>query len=99
MLLACSVHKWLHGAHGFSLLYVDPKVQPQLAPLEHHERNRAGSEMAAWDDVGAMTHAGYPTAYLPGARRYSVVPLHRKCPCTPCFCRRPSLTLVSIFCF
>eukprot|EP00802_Teleaulax_amphioxeia_P021008 Tamp_21329.p1 GENE.Tamp_21329~~Tamp_21329.p1 ORF type:complete len:241 (-),score=26.85 Tamp_21329:427-1125(-) len=23
--VACSVHKWLHGAHGFSLLYVDPK--------------------------------------------------------------------------
>ena len=71
MLLACSVHKWLHGAHGFSLLYVDPKVQPQLAPLEHHERNRAGSELAAWDDVGAMTLSGYPTAYLAGARRYS----------------------------
>jgi selenocysteine lyase/cysteine desulfurase len=40
VLLAGSVHKWLHGAHGFSLLYVDPNVQPQLAPLEHHERNR-----------------------------------------------------------
>ena len=47
-----------------------PPVLPQLAALEHHERNRAGSELPAWDDVGAMTHDGYPTAFFPGARRF-----------------------------
>lgn len=67
--VACSVHKWLHAAHGFSLLYVDPLVLPTLAPLEEHERNRMGSDFPDWDNVGAMGRDGYPTKYFEGACR------------------------------
>lgn len=40
---AFSVHKWLHGPHGVSMLYVADSLQGIVKPLVHHDRNRAGS--------------------------------------------------------
>uniref|UniRef100_A0A7S2W2G7 Aminotransferase class V domain-containing protein n=1 Tax=Rhizochromulina marina TaxID=1034831 RepID=A0A7S2W2G7_9STRA len=81
---ACaSVHKWLLGPYGFSLLYVDPNWQTRSLPLDHHERRRVGAAHPLWDVVGAMTYSvpedaagasccgvgGYPMELVPGAAR------------------------------
>lgn len=37
---ACSVHKWLFGAYGTCLAYLNPSVYSSWQPLEEHERVR-----------------------------------------------------------
>ena len=60
--VAASVHKWLLGPYGASLMYVSPEFQGHDAlPLEYHERTRHGGDDEEWDFVGAMTDAGYPS--------------------------------------
>lgn len=39
---AASVHKWLCGPYGHSLLYISPHWQGEWTGLEEHERNRLG---------------------------------------------------------
>ncbi|EGD75749.1 hypothetical protein PTSG_07866 [Salpingoeca rosetta] len=67
--VACSVHKWLLGPYGFSLLYVDDALLTKQ-PLEFHDRRREHADEAWWDEVGAMTDMGYPTPFKPGACRF-----------------------------
>jgi selenocysteine lyase/cysteine desulfurase len=76
--VACSVHKWLCSPYGCSLVYLDPEYHNIWNPIDHHERSREGSDRAEWDEEGAMNnddssdaslHAGYPTTFMPGARR------------------------------
>jgi kynureninase len=40
---AASVHKWLLGPYGFSLVYCNPTLQASAVPLEEHDRQRAGA--------------------------------------------------------
>lgn len=47
--LCCSVHKWLLGPYGFCLVYVAKRYHATGRPLEHFERNRAGSSDPSWD--------------------------------------------------
>ena len=51
-----SVHKWLMGPYGFSLCYVSKKYHTgeYHGGLDHHERNRRGSDEPSWDGEGAM---------------------------------------------
>uniref|UniRef100_A0A6U4FWE9 Aminotransferase class V domain-containing protein n=2 Tax=Phaeomonas parva TaxID=124430 RepID=A0A6U4FWE9_9STRA len=68
--MAASVHKWLLSPYGMSLVYIHPRFHATWEPLEFHERRRRGSDSATWDEVGAMTRAGYPDAPVPGAARF-----------------------------
>ena len=70
--VACSVHKWLNGPYGLSLVYVSPAHHVEWGPLDHHERSRLGSDQADWDEVGAMDRDSgcYPEQFFPGARRF-----------------------------
>jgi selenocysteine lyase/cysteine desulfurase len=52
--LACSVHKWLYGPYGFSLVYVSPQYHADGQPLEHFERNREGADRPEWDETGVL---------------------------------------------
>ena len=62
---ACSVHEWLDGLYGLSLVYVSPVHHVEWGPLDQHERSRLGSNQADWDEVGAMDRE-LPRAVLPG---------------------------------
>lgn len=68
--VTCSVQKWLCSPYGASLVYVAPWLHGQWVGLEHHERNRAGSDHPDYDAVGAMGATGYPDVYMDGARRF-----------------------------
>ena len=70
--VVCSVHKWLNGPYGLSLVYVSPVHQVEWGPLDQHERSRLGSDQADWDEVGAMDRDSgcYPEQFFPGARRF-----------------------------
>lgn len=66
--VACSVHKWLHGAYGCSLAYAAPGFLDlsgarrvvggggtdarHVATLENFERQLAGSDSPRWDEAG-----------------------------------------------
>ena len=84
-----SVHKWLLGLYSFAFLYVAPEgavgrvMGSRWArggvPLEHHDRNRVGSE--AWDDGGFFRASGgegggeegwFPRVFVEGAARYDM---------------------------
>lgn len=67
--VACSVHKWLLGPYGVSLLYLSPQLRSRAVPLEYHERALKGSFSAEWDEDGAMNNAGYPLDPVAGAAR------------------------------
>jgi hypothetical protein len=68
--VACSVHKWLGAPYGCSLLFVARALHDGWVGLEHHERNREGSDHPNWDALGAMGARGYPDVYKGGARRF-----------------------------
>eukprot|EP01036_Dinobryon_divergens_P054051 gene54051-72237_t len=40
--VACSIHKWLCGPYGMSLMYLHPDHHNIWQPLDHHERSRLG---------------------------------------------------------
>eukprot|EP00494_Astrolonche_serrata_P027776 UN28040 len=46
----CSVHKWLFGAYGCSLMYIDPKHAKNFQPIDRHERNRL--ELGMMEKIG-----------------------------------------------
>jgi dTDP-4-dehydrorhamnose reductase/selenocysteine lyase/cysteine desulfurase len=67
--VACSIHKWLNGPFGMSMIYLDPAFHSVWSPLEHHDRNRIGCELLAWDCLGGMQPGtGYPTELYHDAR-------------------------------
>lgn len=70
--VAASVHKWLCSPYGAALVYVDPALHARWQPLDQHERNRAGSDQPAWDEVGVFgtKGPGYPTDFVDFARRF-----------------------------
>jgi selenocysteine lyase/cysteine desulfurase/dTDP-4-dehydrorhamnose reductase len=70
--VACSVHKWLNGPYGMSLVYVSPVFHSLWLPLDQHERGREGSEEEGWDSYILMDKitGGYPEAYYPDARKF-----------------------------
>ena len=69
--VCASVHKWLCGPYGMSLMYVAPELHTTWTPIDHHERSRVGSDQPSWDEVGAMNNTmGYPTVFFEGARRF-----------------------------
>lgn len=59
--LCASVHKWLLGPYGASLLYVSPEYQGlEAVPLEYHENSRDVKEHPDWDIIGAKDDTSYP---------------------------------------
>jgi selenocysteine lyase/cysteine desulfurase len=68
-LLVCSVHKWLRGPSGASLVYVHPDLHDAWQPLDQHERAR---NLDADFDArrGTMGPTGYPEEFVPGARKF-----------------------------
>jgi selenocysteine lyase/cysteine desulfurase/dTDP-4-dehydrorhamnose reductase len=78
--VACSVHKWLLGPYGTSLVYLNPKHHSTWEPLDFHDRTRLGSDSSYWDDYGTMRNEtdpnielqsklGYPETFMKGAVR------------------------------
>ena len=66
--LCASIHKWLLGPYGASIMYVAPEFQGLDAqPLEFHERTRHGGDDPNWDLVGIMSAEGYPQQSRPDA--------------------------------
>ena len=49
---ACSIHKWLRGPIGASLVYVDPEWHDVWMPLDQHGRSRVFSRGQNWDAYG-----------------------------------------------
>lgn len=68
-MLCCSVHKWLRGPLGTSLVYIHPQWQQLWEPLDQHGRGRFGGEH--WDAYrDKMDAHGYHAAFLPDARKF-----------------------------
>lgn len=77
--LACSVHKWLLGSYGLSLVYLDPALVSTWEPLDLHEQARLGSDQPSWDEEIPLGMGegdgdvegvyGYPETYMAGARK------------------------------
>lgn len=68
--MACSVHKWLNGPYGCSLIYVHPRNHNNWLPLDHHERSQKNVlNVREWDEIGIMTSNGYPENFVDGACR------------------------------
>lgn len=68
--LAASVHKWLLGPHGQSLMYVHPLFHEHWLPLDQHERSRAVFQDEVYDAAeNNIDSHGYPEAFIKGAAR------------------------------
>jgi selenocysteine lyase/cysteine desulfurase len=78
-----SVHKWLLGLYSFAFLWLAPEgavgraLGPQAVgsavPLEHHDRNRVGSD--DWDNGGyflAGGEVGFPDQFVDGAAKFDM---------------------------
>ena len=65
--VAASIHKWLLGPYGACLCYCAPSFWQTALPIEQHDRNREGAQNVECLPMHP-TH-GYPTEFLPGARR------------------------------
>ena len=57
--LACSIHKWLQGPYGMSLVYVHPSLHGSWQPLDQHERARLGSDQPMWDETLPLSYSVY----------------------------------------
>jgi selenocysteine lyase/cysteine desulfurase/dTDP-4-dehydrorhamnose reductase len=69
--VACSVHKWLLGPYGMSLMYIHPRHREHWQPLDLHERGRLGSNESSWDEVIPFRDSrGFPTEFFPDNRRF-----------------------------
>ena len=69
--LCCSVHKWLRGPSGTSLVYIHPKWHDAWQPLDQHARGRPLD--VTWDAYPHTMDAatgGYPTEYYNDARKF-----------------------------
>jgi selenocysteine lyase/cysteine desulfurase len=72
-LVACSVHKWLRGPIGLSLVYVASNVQDSWGPLDQHGRSRAIAidNESSWDaSKNEMGPNGYPDDFCKDARKF-----------------------------
>ena len=72
VIVAASVHKWLLGPHGTSLLYVPTCLLEQWdwQPLDQHERSRVVFQNAVYDATeNNIDQDGYPTCFVQGAAR------------------------------
>eukprot|EP00980_Cylindrotheca_fusiformis_P009926 scaffold2195_cov132-Cylindrotheca_fusiformis.AAC.10 len=66
-LLACSVHKWLRGPPGMSLVYVAPSLHDVWSPLDLHGRSRdfaAGKDWDAWRNDVRILRTVTPTCTI-----------------------------------
>jgi selenocysteine lyase/cysteine desulfurase len=72
-LVACSVHKWLRGPTGLSLMYVASNVQDSWGPLDQHGRSRAIAidNGSSWNaSKNEMGPNGYPDDFCKDARKF-----------------------------
>lgn len=72
-MVACSVHKWLRGPAGMSLVYVSQEVQDEWSPLDQHGRSRAVAidNGSSWDAAkNEMGPKGYPFEFVKDARKF-----------------------------
>ena len=70
-LLACSVHKWLRAQSGTALVYIDPALHEDWAPLDQHGRGRDLEGGRDWDAArDEMGPAGYPEKFFQDARKF-----------------------------
>jgi len=68
--LAASVHKWLLGPHGMSLVYIHPKYHNTWLPLDQHERSRGIFQNDLFDaEENGIGQNGYPEDFIGGAAR------------------------------
>lgn len=68
--MACSVHKWLNGPYGCSLMYLHPRHHNHWLPLDNHERSQQNvNNTREWDEIGVMSSTGYPENFVSGAGR------------------------------
>lgn len=71
--VACSVHKWLRGPPGCSLVYISKDVQDLWEPLDQHGRSRkvAVDGGSSWDaSKNEMGPNGYPAEFCEDARKF-----------------------------
>lgn len=71
--VACSIHKWLRGPSGCSLVYVSGEVQDSWQPLDQHGRSRkiAVDGGSSWDaSKDEMGPNGYPAEFCKDARKF-----------------------------
>ena len=70
-MVACSVHKWLRGPSGMSLVYIAKDVQPLWMPLDQHGRSRQVETDSSWDAAkDSMGPNGYPEKFVTNARKF-----------------------------
>lgn len=72
-LLAASVHKWLRGPTGASLVYVSPDVHESWQPLDQHGRSRdfVIHNKSTWDaSKNEMGPQGYSEKFINDARKF-----------------------------
>lgn len=71
--VCASVHKWLGGVHGTSLMWLDPDFRKGFRPLDHNERNRknpgvcdskVGYNNELADGAGGLDAGGRPNPTL-----------------------------------
>lgn len=67
LVMACSVHKWLRGPPGASLVYMNPQLNATWQPLDQHGRSREKAWDASKDEMGPK---GYPANYRTDARKF-----------------------------
>ncbi|KAG7364419.1 aminotransferase [Nitzschia inconspicua] len=70
-MLACSIHKWLRGPSGASLVYIDKSLFETWSPLDQHGRSRDMKVGPSWESYpNEMTTKGYPDKFVPDARKF-----------------------------
>lgn len=70
-MLACSIHKWLRGPSGASLVYIDKGLHDIWLPLDQHGRSRDIKEGSAWESYpNEMSSKGYPEVFVRDARKF-----------------------------
>jgi selenocysteine lyase/cysteine desulfurase len=74
VILAASVHKWLLGPHGTTLLYVPSRLLEDdlydWQPLDQHERSRIVFQSSVYDATeDNIDEHGYPAEFVDGAAR------------------------------
>jgi kynureninase len=70
-MLACSIHKWLRGPSGASLVYMDKTLHEEWEPLDRHGRSRYMKDGPNWESYpNQMTQKGYPERYVLDARKF-----------------------------
>jgi len=71
--VCASVHKWLGGVHGTSLMWLDPEFHKGLSPIDHNERNRKnpgdglgddGYNIELLENAGRLDGGGRPNPVL-----------------------------------